>query len=58
MYNHPLIKVATMLYRVCFAVIQGEYGLSEAPRKSHSLNLARERRLGNLVECFTHGIIS
>ena len=57
MYNHLLIKVTNMFNRVHFAVVQGESGLSEPPRKSSFLNPADEGWFGNLVECFTHSVI-
>ena len=42
MYSHFLIKVANMFNRICPAIIQGESGLSEPPRKSPLLNPAGE----------------
>ena len=58
MHSHPLIEVANMLHRVCSTIVHGECGLSEPPRKSPSLNPACERWPENLVECFTHGVVS
>ena len=58
MYDHPLVEVADMLYRVCSTIVHGESRMHEPLRKSPSLNLARERWPGNLVECFTHGVVS
>ena len=58
MHCHSLVEVADMFHKVCSTIIHGEYGLSEPPRKSPSLNSAREMRSGNLVECSTHSIIS
>ena len=58
MYDHPLVEVADMLYRVCSTIVHGERRMHEPLRKSPSLNLARERWPGNLVECFTHGVVS
>ena len=57
MYNRLLIKVANVFNRVRSAIIQGESGLSELPRKSPFLNLADEGSFGNSVKCFTHSII-
>ena len=42
-YNHSLIEVADTLHRVCSTIVHNECGLSEPPRKSPSLNPARER---------------
>ena len=58
MHNHSLVEVAYVLHRVCSTIVHGECGLSEPPKKSPTLNSARERWFGNLVERFTHRIIS
>ena len=42
-HDHPLVEVAYMFHKVCLTIIHGECGLSEPPRKSPSLNFARER---------------
>ena len=58
MDSHSLIKVAYMLHRVCSTIVDGESWLMEPSRKSCPFNLAREGQLGNLVQCFTHSVIS
>ena len=58
MHGHSLVEAADMFHRVCLTIIHGECGLNEPPRKSPSLNSAREMWSGNLVECSTHSIIS
>ena len=58
MHCHSLVEVAYVLHKVCSAIVHGERRLSEPSRKSPSLNLASERRSGNLVERITHRIIS
>ena len=47
-----------MLHRICPSVVHGERGLRKPLRKSPSFDPACEKRLENLVECFTHSIIS
>ena len=47
-----------MLHKVCSTIVHAECRLSELPRKSPSFNLTCERWPGNLVECFTHGVVS
>ena len=47
-----------MLLGVYSTIVHGECGLSEPPRKSPSLNPVHERWPENLVECFTHGVVS
>ena len=53
-----MIDVANMLHRICPSIVHGEHRLRKPLRKSPSFDPAHERRLGNLVECFTHSIIS
>ena len=47
-----------MFHRVRSTIVHGEHGLSELPRKSPSLNSAREWWYGDLVERFAHHIVS
>ena len=56
-YNHSLVEVTYVFHRICTAVVHGERGLNEPPRKSPFLNPACERRSGNLFECSAHRII-
>ena len=50
--------MANMLYRARLTIVHSECGLSEPLRNSSFLNFACERWSGDLVECFTHSIIS
>ena len=58
MGSHPLIKVAHMLYGVCFAIIHGKWGLSELPGEFCSLNSSCERRLGDLIQRLAYSVVS
>ena len=58
MDSHSLIKVAYMLLKVRSTNVDGERWLMEPPRKYCPFNLAREGRLGNLVQCLAHSVIS
>ena len=58
MDNHSLIEVAYMLHRVRSTIVDGERWLMEPPRKCYPFNLTREGRLGNLVQCLAHSVIS
>ena len=58
MDNHSLVRVARMLHRVHSTIVNGECWLIETPRKSYPFNLAHERRLRDLVQCFAHSIVS
>ena len=58
MDSHSLIEVAHMLHRVRSTIIDGEHWLMELPKKYWPFNLAREGRLENLVQRFTHSVIS
>ena len=58
MEGHSLVEVAYMLYRIRLTVVDGECWLVEPLREYCPLNVARERRSGNLVQCPIHSIIS
>ena len=58
MDNHSLIEMAHMLHKVCSTIVDGECWLIKLPRKYWPFNLAREGRLENLVQRFTHSVIS
>ena len=58
MDSHPLVKLAHVLHRVCFAVIKGEGRLLESSRKRSPFYAAREEGFGELVQCLAHGIDS
>ena len=57
MDNHPLVKLAYMLYQVSPTIVYGKCWLMEPPRKFCPLYSMRERRLGDTIQDFTHGII-
>ena len=56
--SHSLIEMAHMLHRVYSPIVDGECWLMEMPSRSYPFNPTREWRLGNLVQSFTHRIIS
>ena len=58
MDSHSLIEVAHMLHWVRSTIVDGECWLMEPPRKNCPFNLMHEGWLGNLVQCFTHSVIS
>ena len=58
MDGHFLIKVAHMLYGVCPTIIHGKRGLSEPPGEFCSLNSAREKQLGDLIQRLAHNVVS
>ena len=58
MDSRPLIEVAHMLHRIRSTSVNGEHWLMELPRRCYPFNLACEWRLGNLVQCFAHSVIS
>ena len=58
MDNHPLVELAHMLHRVFFTVVNGEGWLLELSRKCGPFYVMRKRRLGELVQCPAHGIVS
>ena len=58
MDNHPLVKLAHMLHRVCSIVVNGEGWLLELSGKYGPFYVMRERRLGELIQCLAHGIVS
>ena len=58
MDSHPLVELAHMLHRVCSTVVNGEGWLLESSRKCGSFYVMRERRLGELIQCPAHGIVS
>ena len=49
MDNHPLVKLAYVLYRVCLTVVHSESRLMESPRKLSPFYLACEGRLKDSV---------
>ena len=58
MDSHPLVELAHMLYKVCFTIVNGEDWLLEPSRKYGPFYVMRKRRLGELIQCPTHGIVS
>ena len=58
MDSHPLVELAHMLHRVCFTVVDGEGWLLEPSRKCIPFYVVHEMRLGELVQCPAHGIVS
>ena len=58
MDGHSLVEVAHMLHRIHSTIVDDERWLIESPRKSYPFNLVREGRLGNLVQCLAHSVIS
>ena len=58
MDGHPLVELAYMLHGVCFTVVNGESWLLEPLRKRSPFYVVRERRLGELIQCPAHGIVS
>ena len=58
MHDYPLIEVANMLHRVRPSVVHGECGLRKSLRKSPLFDPTRERRPRNIIECFTHSVVS
>ena len=58
MDNHPLFKLAHMLHQVCSTVVKGEGWLLEPSREYDPFYVVRERRLGELIQCLAHGVIS
>ena len=58
MDSHPLVELAHMLHRICFTVVNGEGWLLEPLRKYDPFYVMRKRRLGELIQCPAHGIIS
>ena len=47
-----------MLHRVYFTIVNGEGWLLEPSRKCSPFYMVRERRLGELVQCPAHAIVS
>ena len=58
MDSHPLGELVHMLHRVCFIVVNGEGWLLEPSRKYGPFYVMCKRRLGELIQCPTHGIVS
>ena len=58
MDSHPLVELVHMLHRVCSTVVNGEGWLLEPSRKYDPFYVMRERRLGELIQCPAHGIVS
>lgn len=58
MDSHPLVKLAHMLHKVCFAVIDSEGWLLEPSREYSLFYMASERWLGELIQRPAHGIAS
>ena len=58
MDSHPLVELAHMLHRVCSIVVNGEGWLLEPSREYDPFYVVRERRLGELVQCLAHGVVS
>ena len=58
MDSHPLVELAHMLHRVCFTVVNGKGWLLEPSRKYGPFYVMCERRLGELIQCPAHGIVS
>ena len=58
MDSHTLVELAHMLHMVCSTVVNGEGWLLEPSRKYGPFYVMRERRLGELIQCPAHGIIS
>ena len=58
MDSHPLVKLAHMLHRVCFIIVNGKGRLLEPSRKYGPFYVMRKRRLGKLIQRPAHGIIS
>ena len=57
MDGHPLVELTYVLYGVRPTVIYGEGRLVEPPRKFSPLYLMCERRLGDSVQGFAHGVV-
>ena len=58
MDSHSLVEVAYMLYRVRSTIVNGKHWLIESSRKSCPFNLAREKRLRDLVQRLAYSIFS
>ena len=58
MDSHPLVELAHMLHRVCSTVVNGESCLLELLRKYGPFYVMCERRLGELIQCLAHGVVS
>ena len=58
MDSYPLVELAHILHRVYFTVVNGEDWLLEPSRKRSPFYVVHERRLGELIQCPAHGIIS
>ena len=58
MDSYPLVELAHMLHKVCFTVVNGEGWLLELSRKYDLFYVMHERRLGELIQCPAHGIVS
>ena len=58
MDNHFLIEVTYIIHRVRSTIVDGERWLMEPLRKCCPFNLVREGKLGNLIQCFAHSVIS
>ena len=58
MDDHSLVEMTHMLHRIRLTIVDGERWLIKPLRKFCPFNLMREGRLGNLVQCPAHSIIS
>ena len=58
MYDHLLIEMTNMFYRIRSTIIKRESRLMESLREALTLYLSCEKRLSNLVQRFVHGFVS
>ena len=56
--NHSLVEVANMFHEIHPSIIHGKRWLGEPSRKSFCFSPMGERRLGDLAQSPTHGIVA